>query len=272
MPKKDILVIGDAHAKPGVSNRRFYWGGRYAADKKPDIIVDMGDWADMPSLSTYDYGKKAFEGRRYRNDIQAAVAAREEFNRGVAFYHQLNAQRHEAKYAPKKISLGGNHDEGRITKAVETDPKVDGLMSVDDYEHKRLGWEYIPYLEPVELQGFTFCHYFASGVMGRPIGGEMPALAIIRKQLTSCVAAHSHLFDLAHRTKPNGQRVWGLVAGCFMDKKQWETYAANANRLWWRGLILLHGCEGGDFESIETITVEQLERLYGRSSTSPLLA
>jgi hypothetical protein len=266
VPKKDILIIGDAHAKPGVSNRRFYWAGRYAADEEPDIIVDMGDWEDMPSLCTYDYGKKAFENRRYLNDLQAAHSARAEFNRGLQTYNQEYAARHKAKYNPKKIALGGNHSEGRITKAIEVDPKLDGWMSIANLKHREFGWEYVPYLEPIELQGFTFSHYFASGIMGRPIGGEMPALAIIRKQLTSCVAGHSHLFDIAHRTRPDGSRVWGIVAGCFMDKEQWESYAAAANRLWWRGLILLRGCENGDFESFSTITVEELERLYGREN------
>jgi hypothetical protein len=189
--------------------------------------------------------------------------ARAEFNRGLQLHLGAHAARRKAEYSPKKVALGGNHGEGGILKAIEADPKLDGLMNVSDLGHKEYGWEYVPYLEPVELQGFTFSHYFASGIMGRPIGGEMPALALLRKQLTSCVAGHSHLFDIAHRTRPNGTRAWGLVAGCFMDKKQWESYAAAANRLWWRGLIILRGCEKGDFESMETITVEQLERDYG---------
>lgn len=90
----------------------------------------------------------------------------------------------------------------------------------------------------------------------------MPALSLLRKQLTSCVSGHNHLFDIAHRTKPDGKRVWGIHAGCFLAKDQWEDYAGPANRLWWKGLILLRGCENGDFESLETITVEGLENDY----------
>lgn len=263
MSKKDLLVIGDAHAKPSVSNRRFYWAGRYAHDKRPHIIVDMGDWADMESLSSYDEGKKAHEGKRYCEDIKAALAAREAFNRGLEGPNKKSPKGHEARYNPRKVSLGGNHDEGRILRAIENSAKLEGVIGLQDLGHAQYGWEYHRYQEPVDIQGFSFCHYFTSGVMGRPIGGEMPALAVIRKQLTSCVAGHSHLFDIAHRTKPDGSRVWGLIAGCFMDRKQWESYAHQANRLWWRGLILLRGCENGDFESLETVTIEQLERTYG---------
>lgn len=264
MPKQDMLLIGDAHAKPGVSNERFYWAGRYAFDKKADIIVDMGDWEDMPSLSSYDVGKKSYEGRRYLADIAAACEAREEFNRGLSFGNEKLAARHKARYRPRKIALGGNHAEGRIARVVEGDAKLEGVIGIHDLRHNEYGWDYVPYQQPVELQGFTFCHYFPSGVMGRPIGGEMPALAVIRKQFTSCVAGHSHLFDIAHRTRPDGSRIWGIIAGCFLAKDQWEDYAAQANKLWWRGLILLKGCENGDFDSMETITVEELEYVYGR--------
>ncbi len=262
--KRDIMLIGDAHAKPGVSNERFYWAGRWAGDMKPDVIVDMGDWADMMSLSSYDIGKKSYEGRRYLKDIEAANSAREEFNRGVAVVNSELSARKKAQYKPEKFALGGNHCEGRITRVIEDDPKLEGLIGVRDFRHEHYGWNYIPYRETVVIQGFTFCHYFASGVMGRPIGGEMPALSIIRKQFTSCVSAHNHLFDIAHRTRPDGTRLWGVVAGCYLAADQYEDYAGPANKLWWRGLILLRGCENGDFESLETVTVDQLGKRYGK--------
>ena len=41
------LVIGDSHAKPGINNDRYTWAGRLAVDLKPDVIIDIGDWADM---------------------------------------------------------------------------------------------------------------------------------------------------------------------------------------------------------------------------------
>lgn len=251
----DILIIGDAHAKPGVPNDRFEWAGRFAAERCPDVIVDMGDWEDMPSLSAYDVGKKSYEGRTYKADLEAAWEARELFNKGLNSF--------DGEYEPLKVALGGNHAEGRLARVLEEDRKLEGTLSVDDFRHKDYGWLYVPYRQPCDIAGFTFCHYFVSGVMGRPIGGEMPSLQLIRKQLTSCIAGHSHLFDIAHRTKPDGSRVWGIVAGCFLDRDQWEDYANAANLLWWRGLVLLKGCQGGDFESIETVTVEQLEDMYG---------
>ena len=69
---KKHLVIGDTQVKPGISISYLTWIGRYIVDKQPDVIVMIGDFADMPSLSSYDVGKKSFEGRTYKADIKAA--------------------------------------------------------------------------------------------------------------------------------------------------------------------------------------------------------
>jgi hypothetical protein len=222
----------------------------------------MGDWEDMPSLSSYDVGKKCYEGRRYKEDIRAAVEARAFFNRGLEVPQGKSRGAIGGRSGPKKVSLGSNHGQGRITRVIEGDPKLDGLIGVSDFQIREHGWDFVPYLEPVAIQGFTFQHYFTTGVMGRPVGGEMPALTMLKKQFTSSVGAHSHVFDLAHRTRPDGTRLWGLVAGCYLAEEQWEDYAGPANRLWWKGLILLKGCENGDFEGIETIPISRLKAAY----------
>src|SRR5678815_49120 len=70
-----ILVIPDVQAKPGNDFTFLRKLGMYIVEKQPDIIVNIGDFADMPSLSSYDVGKKSFEGRRYVKDIEAAHEA-----------------------------------------------------------------------------------------------------------------------------------------------------------------------------------------------------
>ena len=74
-----IFVLPDCQVKPGTDITHIINAGKYAVDKKPDVIVCLGDFADMPSLSSYDVGKKSFEGRRYINDIKAAKEAMEAF-------------------------------------------------------------------------------------------------------------------------------------------------------------------------------------------------
>ena len=50
-------VIPDCQVKPGQDYSFLRWVGNYLAEKKPDVIVQIGDFADMPSLSSYDVGK-----------------------------------------------------------------------------------------------------------------------------------------------------------------------------------------------------------------------
>ena len=73
------LVIPDTQVKPGDRADHLRWAGEYAAEKKPDVIVHIGDHWDMPSLSSYDVGKKSFEGRRYVNDVEAGINAMHKF-------------------------------------------------------------------------------------------------------------------------------------------------------------------------------------------------
>ena len=73
------LVIPDTQVKPGHSTAHLKWAGEYAAEKKPDVIIHIGDHWDMASLSSYDVGKKSFEGRRYTRDIRAGLNAMDHF-------------------------------------------------------------------------------------------------------------------------------------------------------------------------------------------------
>lgn len=259
----DITVIGDSHARRGISQRRFDWLGELLLDLKPDVVVDMGDWTDMPSLSSYDGSrltgdvrpKAKFHGRNYKEDINAGIEAREKvqekFNRA-------------GRKRPHRVSLGGNHDDDRIKRALDFVPELVGTISVDDHLRKEYGWEHVPFLEPFQCGGFTFQHYFESGLMGKAIGGEYPATSHLKKQFGSCVAGHSHLFDESHRKTANRGRVQAFVAGCYLDPLQVEDYAGNANWMWDRGILVMKDvqkgfCHGG----FQWISVEAVQRAYG---------
>jgi len=44
---KTHLVWSCAHAKPETGNERFDWLGKFIYDLKPDMVIDLGDGADM---------------------------------------------------------------------------------------------------------------------------------------------------------------------------------------------------------------------------------
>jgi hypothetical protein len=153
--------------KPGVPTEHIDWISRYIVEKKPDVLVIIGDWADMSSLSSYDKGTKSFEGRTYRADILAANDGLQKLMAPIDAEIERCTKSHKKRWNLRKIVTLGNH-EHRINRAIETQRELDGLISTDDLFFKQWGFEIYPFLQPVVVDGIAYCHYFGSGVMGRP--------------------------------------------------------------------------------------------------------
>ena len=242
------LVIGDPHCNPKASNDRFLWAGKLARDLKPDTIICMGDFSSLDSLSSYDRGKKSFEGRRYKKDIDHAHDALEKFNKG------LNGKR------SRKVMLLGNHED-RIDRIVDETPELDGTISTKDLKFKEFGWEVFAYQEPVAIDGVHYCHNYPTGIMGKPISGDNIARSLLLKNKVSSTVGHCHLFDYSMCTIPSGRKVLGLSAGCYLHHK--EDYARNTQRLWWSGLIVKRNVRQGEYD-IETVEYNTVKRRYDR--------
>ncbi len=241
------LIIPDVHVKPKQNLRRIEYLGSLIDDIKPTHVMCLGDWADMESLSSYDKGKKSHEGRRYAKDIEAA-------NRALGLLSQSRGLK-----AAKKYYFEGNHED-RIRRASNLDASLDGLIGLHDLDFIRLGWRVFEFLKPAVVDGVHYQHYWCSGLMGKPIGGEYPANAIIAKQHVSAVAGHSHLWAYAERTKPDGKRIQSVVAGCYLEHE--ESYARGSQHMWWSGITVLHDVKDGMFD-FERISLKRLKERYG---------
>lgn len=243
----DILVIPDSHAHPDYHNKRFDWLGELIVDLKPDVVVDIGDMADMPSLCSYDKGTKGFEGRRYRKDVAAMIDAQERINAPI---------KRQKRKVPTRIRTTGNH-EHRIARAVERDAVLEGVISIDDLQGKEHGWEVYPFLDIVNINGVHFSHYFVTGAMGRP---AVSARAMLAKQGESCVMGHAHTYDYAIIPSVSGAHRHGLITGVYQDFH--ADFAGQANGHWRRGVSMLRDVENGDFD-LEWISLERIKRAYG---------
>ena len=252
----NILVIPDSHVRAATDLNRWKSLGEYAAEHKPEVILHLGDWADMPSLSSYDVGKKEFEGRTYQSDINSTNESIEIFE--AALYQKSHKKKRT--YNPIKIVLKGNH-ENRIARAVNLDRKLDGTISYDDFDFERRGWRVNEFLNCVLVEGVAFSHYFVSGVLGKAIGGEHPAASLIKKQFASCVVGHGHMYDYAERTDANGKKLQALVAGCFLAQDQVEAYAGPAQKMWRNCISILKNVKDGQFD-FEVISTKALEDTY----------
>lgn len=251
------LVIGDSHAKPGVPNRRYTILGKMVAYLKPEVIVDIGDWFDMNSLNGYDRpGSRSYQNNLYLKDIEAGLDAQRRFQAPI---DAMNKRR-RVPYQPIKIRCLGNH-ENRILRAIEAEPRLAGALSMSHLQSEAFGWQEVPFLEPIQIDGVVYQHYQPSGVMGRPIGGENPATMLLKKRHVSCTVGHLHTLDYSERNEATGRRIIGLVAGCFFEHD--EPYAGpGVSRMWRRGIALKHHVRGGEYD-LEWWSMERIRERWG---------
>jgi hypothetical protein len=233
------LVIPDCQVRDGVDTRHLYWIGRYIVDKKPDVVVCIGDFADMPSLSSYDRGKKSFEGRRYRKDIEAAVRGMATLMAPLREYNEAQAAAGTPLYEPRLVFTLGNHEE-RISRAIEDDSRLDGTIGLSDLRYESFGWEVYPFLEVAKIDGVEYAHYFTTGVMGRPVSS---AAALLRERAGSAVMGHVQYTDVAVHRKT--QKIAILCGTCYLHDEEFLTPQGNNNR---RQILVLNEVRNGTFD------------------------
>lgn len=229
------LVIPDCQVKPGVDISHLSTIGNYIAEKRPDVIVQIGDFCDMSSLSSFDVGKKIFEGRRYKDDIDVA---REAMNLLTKPFLKLR------NYKPKMHLTLGNHEE-RILRAVNADAKLEGTITIEDLQYEKFGWKTHEFLRPIILDEIAFCHYFPSGQLGRATSS---ARAILNKMHMSCIAGHLQGRDIAYAKRADGRQITAIIAGsCYLHD---EDYLSPLTNQHWRGILVLHEVDKGGFDEM----------------------
>tara|TARA_S200002703_G_scaffold154571_2_gene157604 strand:+ start:664 stop:1434 length:771 start_codon:yes stop_codon:yes gene_type:complete len=249
------LIIPDTQVKPDVDLSYLEWIGQYIVEKKPDVLIQIGDFADMPSLSSYDVGKKSFEGRRYKDDIKAAVEGMDILLSPLRDYNEKCRKDKKKQYRPRMVLTLGNH-ENRIDRATEGDPKLYGTIGIDDLRYAEAGWEVFDFLDPVIIDGVVYSHYLVSGVMGRPIGS---ASAMISKTHQSCVVGHQQGRQVAYGRRADGSAITCIIAGsCYLHN---EEYMGNQGNNHWRGLVVLHEVKDGQFDEM-FVSLDYLRKKY----------
>ena len=245
------LVIPDCQVKPDVDISHLRWIGRYIVDKQPDVVVCIGDFADMPSLSSYDRGKKCFEGRRYKKDIEAAVNGMAQLMAPLMEYNA--AQSPKNRYKPRLVMTLGNHDGDRINRAIEDDARLDGVIGISDLRYEEFGWQVYPFLEIVEIDWISYSHYFCSGVMGRPCSS---AAVMLRERMGSCIAGHVQKFDLA--VHPKTGHIAMMVGIAHVHDELYLTPQGNNCR---RQIVVLNEVRDGRFDPM-LVSLAFLQKRY----------
>lgn len=248
------LILPDPHAHPDYGNDRADWIGELIKDLKPDVFVNLGDAADMPSLSSYDKGKRSFQGRSYAKDIASHAE----------FQERLWAPIRKAKKRqPFSIALEGNH-EHRIERALDLSPELEGTIGFNDlglYDHYDEVVRYNGSTPGItNIDGINYAHYFITGVQGRANASAHPAYMLNVKQSGSCIQGHTHILDYNVHSTVSGKKIMSMVAGCGFDYE--SDWAGVANQFYWRGVVILHDVNDGTFDP-EFVSFERLRKAYG---------
>jgi hypothetical protein len=251
------LVIPDCQIRPGDDLGFLEAIGRYIVKKQPDVIVNIGDFADMPSLSSYDVGKRSFEGRRYVHDIEAAQEAMATLLRPIDEFNARQRKNGKKQYQPRKILTLGNHEE-RIQRAVNSDPKLEGVLSINDLKYQQFGWEVFDFLDVVVVDGVAYSHYFVSGLLGRPCTSAAAQLA---KKHMSCISGHQQGLQISTSYRGDGTRLTSIIAGSCYEHN--EDYLGPQGNRHWRGILMLHEVgNNGEFD-LMPVSLKYITTKYG---------
>jgi hypothetical protein len=252
------LIIPDTQVKPNTPIDHLKWAGQYAVKMRPDVIVHIGDHWDMESLSSYDKGKKSFEGRRYTKDIEAGIVGMEAFLKPIRDEQSRLRRNKEKQWNPRLVFTLGNH-ENRIARAIDDDPMLDGLIGFKDFKLEEMGWEVYGFLECVVIDNIAYQHYFTSGIMGRPVANPT---AMLNKMHMSTVQGHVQDRGISFARRADGRQMIGIFAGIFYQHE--ESYLTPHNNLSWRGVWMLHEVLDGSAD-IMMVSLEFLKSKYGES-------
>lgn len=244
------MVIPDVQAKQGVPLEHLSWIGNYAVEKKPDVIIQIGDFADMPSLSSYDRGKKEAENKRYMKDIEAVRKAQETLLKPIDDYNRTATE----KYLPRKVLTKGNH-EFRIEREIEENPRFEGRFDDGDLGFEDYGWEAYPFLEVVKIDGVEYSHYFTTGAMGRPVTS---AAALLRERQGSATQGHTQYTDMAIHRKT--QKIAMFCGICYLHDEKYLGPQGNNCR---RQIVIKHEVDGEGHYDPMFVSLKFLEKNYG---------
>lgn len=252
-PKREPIthyVIPDTQCKPGVPLDHLYWAGRYAAEQGYTRIIHLGDHWDMPSLSSYESkGSKYFEGKRYKNDIAAGNSGLYRFVEGLTSNGRTLLQ-YDLDF------LMGNHED-RITRAINSDPKLEGLIGFEDLELGNYGWRIYDYLTPAQMNKIWYAHYFYNPMSGRSYSGAIETM--LRNIGHSFTMGHQQGYRIGRRELAGGQVQMGLVAGSFYQHE--EDYKGPQGNKHWRGVVVKHEVKNGGYDPM-FVSLEYLKKRF----------
>lgn len=253
------IMIPDCQVRPGEPTDHLTWIGKYIVEKKPDVVVNIGDFADMPSLSHWDKGTKRIEGTSITQDIHATKLGMSKLMKPLKRYNEGRRRRKQEEYLPRLVMTLGNHED-RINRALNNNAQID-CFGVDDLQYRSFGWEVHEYQAVVNIDGIQYSHFFINPNNGRALGGMMPTRIKNVGQSFSQGHLQTLMWDSIWLPGPHGTQIQrcGLIAGaCYLHDEHYKGPQGNGH---WRGIVVKNEVYEGGYDP-NFVSLDYLCREY----------
>ena len=249
------LWIPDTQIRAGVPIQHIEALGNYIAEKQFEKIIVAGDWWDMPATSNWNSALTQ-EGLRIQDDIDSGNRGMDLLWRETNKYNCQRKRNRKGPYSPEKHFLFGNH-EHHLERFVEQHPVISEMIGYNMLHLEKHGFKTYPFLEPVDIDGILYCHYFCNPMSGRAYGGMIETR--IKNVGQSFTQGHAQSFKYGEVEISSGITRHGLVSGAFyMHNEPYKGPQGNAH---WRGVIVKHEVKDGTYD-IMKVSLNYLLRKY----------
>lgn len=207
-----VLVISDTHITPAKPDDVWIWSalGLYCIEHKPDCIIHLGDVADIDSQAWLVKNRGKFTLEQEMETVEDCLKSFHDVLRG---YNNKCKNMKKKMYRPTLILTLGNHD------------VRNGITNVEEL-FDAYGWSVFPYLEPVQIDNFCFCHALRSGLSDNMC---VTAKELLENWHTNIVVGHGHHRDFyeSYSLATNSQ-IYALKSPCFMlEPSDWAVQTRN---------------------------------------------
>ena len=204
-----LLIIPDTQVRKGVPIDHIKAAGNYIVKHKPDHVVVMGDWYDMPSLSRFNTNLEA-EGQKLQDDLNAGDDAMMALMMPLINYNVKRKSQKKGPYKPKLTYIVGNHDpQVRLPRLIEEHPILEGFLEDKTNAFlEGLGFEVVPFLQIKNIEGIRFSHYIQNphSVEGAPLGGQIDTM--LKNAGHSFVQGHQQTYKMGKHYLSDLDRDW----------------------------------------------------------------
>lgn len=249
---RTVLAIGDLHADPRQNLRRCTWLGRLIAERRPQHIVQIGDFGSWDSVSAHE--AKGSAGANARPSLD------QDFEAVNGALSRMQREQPD-DYRPIKDVTYGNHED-RIERYQNLNAELGQHLSLRrDELFARYGWRTRAFGEHRYIGGVAFTHAPLNGV-GRPYGGKTGSMRAGNDSMVDIVHGHDHLRTLATIPKTGGRGVVQMMSiGCALEWGWKEPYARLGPGGWWWGAVELT-VGGGHIFSANFIDMRSIRMRY----------